>query len=67
MHRVLEKRGDIMTDIIVGIILLAIIGGATYYLYSQKKKGVKCIGCPHSSCPSSGAHKEDSSSSCSCH
>ena len=36
------------TDIILSIILLAIIGGALFYIIREKKKGRKCIGCPHS-------------------
>jgi hypothetical protein len=37
-----------MTNIIVILVLLAIVGGATAKIVSEKKKGVKCIGCPHS-------------------
>ena len=47
-----------MTDIIVILVLLAIVGGAITKIVTEKKKGVKCIGCPHS-----GTGK----SSCSCH
>lgn len=36
-----------MTDIITGAILLAIVGGAIFYIVREKKKGRKCIGCPH--------------------
>ncbi len=35
-----------MTDLILTIVLLAIIGGAVYYIYKTKKSGKKCIGCP---------------------
>lgn len=35
-----------MVDLIVGLIVLAMVGSASYYIYSQKKKGRKCIGCP---------------------
>ncbi len=35
-----------MTDIIVGIIILVIIGSAVGYIIKAKKSGVKCIGCP---------------------
>ncbi len=35
-----------MTDVIVAIILLVIIGIAVVYIIKAKKKGVKCIGCP---------------------
>ena len=37
-----------MTDIIVGGIIVAIVGLAIAYIRKEKKKGVKCIGCPHS-------------------
>ena len=35
-----------MTDLIVVLVLLAILGGAGYYVYRAKKSGAKCIGCP---------------------
>ncbi len=38
-----------MADLIVGIILLIIVGAAIRYIVKQKKKGVKCIGCPSAS------------------
>ncbi|MBE6008691.1 MAG: FeoB-associated Cys-rich membrane protein [Lachnospiraceae bacterium] len=46
-----------MTDIILGVIILAIIGSSVAYIYKAKKSGVKCIGCP--------AGKECSGKSCS--
>lgn len=36
-----------MTDFIVMAIVLAIVGGAAYYIYKEKKKGVRCVGCSH--------------------
>lgn len=35
-----------MTDIIIAIVLLAIMGGVVAYIIKAKKRGVKCIGCP---------------------
>lgn len=35
-----------MTNFILFCVLALIIGGAIWYIISQKKKGVKCIGCP---------------------
>ncbi len=35
-----------MTDLIVVMVLIAILGGAGYYVYRAKKSGAKCIGCP---------------------
>jgi LPXTG-motif cell wall-anchored protein len=51
-----------MTDVIVLAVILAIIGGAIWYIRSKKKKGAVCIGCPH-------AHQcgGNCSSGCSCH
>ncbi len=37
-----------MGDIIVVLIIVASISGAIAKIISEKKKGVKCIGCPHS-------------------
>ena len=43
-----------MTDLIVILILLILIGAAVSYIIKAKKSGVKCIGCPAGgSCPSS--------------
>lgn len=36
-----------ITDIIISIVLIAVIGGALSYIYRAKKRGDKCIGCPH--------------------
>lgn len=36
-----------MGNIIVSIIIVAIIVGALAIIYSEKKKGAKCIGCPY--------------------
>ena len=35
-----------MIDYLIIAILLAIIGGAAFYIYKAKKNGAKCIGCP---------------------
>ncbi len=37
-----------MQNIIFSIIILAIVGGASFYIWREKKKGRKCIGCPAS-------------------
>ena len=36
-----------MADIIIVAILLVVVGAATAYIIKQKKRGVKCIGCPN--------------------
>jgi hypothetical protein len=37
-----------LINLIVFSVITLIIGGACYKLYSDKKKGVKCSGCPYS-------------------
>ena len=61
-----------MANIVVILILLAIIGGATFYIRKAKKSGVKCIGCPSAKACSSCKDAADSDSngsccSCGCH
>ena len=34
------------TDIIIVIVLALILGAALLYMRKEKKRGVKCIGCP---------------------
>ena len=50
-----------MVDIIIVAIILAILGGAAFYIYKAKKSGAKCIGCPDSktcgSCNCGCSHK----------
>ncbi|MGM9643508.1 MAG: FeoB-associated Cys-rich membrane protein [Eubacteriales bacterium] len=36
-----------MENFIVACVLLLIIGAAIFYIVREKKKGAKCIGCPH--------------------
>ena len=50
-----------MTDIIVGLIVVAIVGAALLYIRKEKKNGAVCIGCPNAgSCGKSkcGCHTE---------
>lgn len=35
-----------MVDIIVVLVLALVLGGALLYIRKEKKKGVRCIGCP---------------------
>ena len=35
-----------MTDFVIILILVLILGGALMYMKKEKKKGVTCIGCP---------------------
>jgi len=36
-----------MESFIVALVILAIVGLAAGYVYREKKKGVKCVGCPY--------------------
>lgn len=35
-----------MVNLITFLVITAIVGGAGFYIYKEKKRGVKCIGCP---------------------
>jgi len=44
-----------MTNFLVILIVIAIVGVATAYIIKEKKRGVKCIGCPSAgTCPHMG-------------
>lgn len=51
-----------MADFIVILVLVLTVGAAVRYIVKEKKKGVRCIGCP-----SAGvcAHKQNGG--CGCH
>lgn len=34
-----------MSNLILVVILVAILGAACYYMFKSKKRGIKCIGC----------------------
>jgi len=36
-----------MSDIIAVAVILVVVGAALCYIIRSKKRGVKCIGCPH--------------------
>ena len=59
-----------MTNIIVGAIIAAILAAAIAHIVRAKKRGVKCIGCPDSGCCSHSVHREYTSgkdnSGCGC-
>ena len=51
-----------MTNTIVFLVLLLILGAAIRYIIKAKKSGVKCIGCPNANqCKAAGT------TGCSCH
>ena len=43
-----------MENIIIAVIIVAIVGAASFYIYKAKKSGKKCIGCPDGGSCSSG-------------
>lgn len=55
-----------MINVIIGILLVAIIGGAVAYIVKSKKKGAKCIGCPASDCCSAKKETKPAKSDTGC-
>ena len=47
-----------MDNVIIVLIILAIATAIVYYLYRQKKKGNRCIGCPYAEECSGKCNKE---------
>lgn len=39
-----------MENIVVIGILMIIVGVAVFYIWKEKKKGTRCIGCPSAGC-----------------
>ncbi|MGN0402093.1 MAG: FeoB-associated Cys-rich membrane protein [Acetatifactor sp.] len=40
------QKGVAMENLIVVGILLVLVGAATLYIWKERKKGTRCIGCP---------------------
>ena len=38
-----------MVDVVLVLIIVVIVGGALAYIRKEKKRGVKCVGCPSGS------------------
>ncbi len=36
----------VLVNIIAALVILCVVGAACYYIYKEKKKGTRCIGCP---------------------
>ena len=53
-----------MADVMVAGIILIILGFACIYIYKEKKRGVRCIGCPAAG--TCGSRKQGECS-CGCH
>lgn len=54
-----------MEDIILIAVLAVIVGLAGLYIYRQKKKGSKCIGCPYGCSCSKNAENSGCGGNCS--
>lgn len=39
-----------MDNVIVILVIVAIIGAAVTYIVKEKKRGVRCVGCPDGGC-----------------
>lgn len=39
-----------MGDFIIVGILILLVGAAVFYLWKEKKKGNRCVGCPSAGC-----------------
>lgn len=55
-----------MEDLIVVGILLVLVGAAVFYIWKEKKRGTRCIGCPSAGC-CSGKECSNSEEYCKCH
>ena len=42
-----------MINLIAILVIASVVGAAARYVYKQKKRGVRCVGCPHG-CSCSG-------------
>jgi len=38
--------GELVANIVIILIVLILVGAACYYIYREKKRGRRCIGCP---------------------
>ena len=59
-----KKGRDVMTNIIVAVAVLIILGAAITYIVKEKKKGAVCIGCSNAG---NCAAKKKTGSGCGCH
>jgi hypothetical protein len=54
-----------MNNLILVFILLVLVGGAAFYIIKEKRRGVKCIGCPSATvCSMNGKHCGGGCSGC---
>ena len=38
---------EFLINLIIVAVVLIVLGGVVFYIVREKKKGSKCIGCPH--------------------
>lgn len=55
-----------MVDFIVVAILVVLVGSALAYIIRERKKGIKCVGCPAGGQCAACRHGADEGSSCGC-
>ena len=55
-----------MADFILVAVIAVLIGAAVIYIRKEKKRGVRCIGCPSAGMCAS-KQKEAGTCSCGCH
>lgn len=53
-----------MTDFILGVIIVVIVGSAIVYIRKETKRGIKCIGCPDA--PKCAQRERELASGCHC-
>ena len=46
----------VLGNIILIVIIVAFVGGALFYMFHNRKKGLKCIGCPYAKSCGGGCH-----------
>ena len=44
----MSAESENMVNILIIAAVLAVLGGAGYYVYKEKKSGAACVGCPNS-------------------
>lgn len=56
-----------MVNVVIILVIVAIVGAAVAYIVKEKKRGVKCVGCPYAQqCASRGKCSGDESSTGNC-
>lgn len=55
-----------MENLIVIGILLVLVGAAVFYIWKEKKRGTRCIGCPSAGC-CAGKECGNLEENCKCH